>query len=260
MQATNNTIYYKPYEELPIYGAVVNENTEEAKQIVIPQDIAEGHPGMYALGVTVTVIAVGLFVAANIVAFPFAGPIALLALGILAAVTYGIVNDQLACRQCIEYFTIGHTQSHQRLLKTDNPTLNGIVWGIHSTWILGTIAGTAMAVTALATGLVVAPILPYLALAFAVGIGLVCLYAHIQAKNMEAAWSLPEEKDNLNVWFDRQIIIPIDGYHPVQLEQIAEHKRAAYKAVGERNAIGYTTMPQLGGLTLISLIALSILL
>ena len=259
MQATQSVIHYLP-DEIPYLGTVVNEDTINAKEVSIPADLQEGHPGLYALGVTVTVIAVGLFIAANVVAFPFAGPISLLALGILTAVTYGIVNDQLACRQCIEYFTIGHTDSHQRLLKTDNPTLNGIVWGIYSTWTLGTIAGTAMALTALATGLVVAPILPYLALALAVGIGLVSLYAHIRSQRLEKSINEFKNKEKLNNSFDKRIIIPYKGYHPVLLGQIPKEKRAAYLAVGERNEIGYTTMPQIGGLALISLIALSLIL
>ncbi len=260
MQATNPVIYYTPHKESINHGVVADEHTPGAKQIAIPPDIDEGHPRLYALGVTVTVIAVGIFIAANIVAFPFAGPISLLALGILAAVAYGIANDQLACRQCIEYFTVGHTTTHQRLLKTDNPTLNGIVWGIYDTWELGVIAGTVMAITALTTGLVVAPILPYLALAFAITIGVVCLYTHIQVKNKEKEWSQSNEEVRLSTGSDKLVIIPEEGFHPVQLNLIPKEKYAAYLGVRERTVICCNTMPHLGGLAMISLIALSIIL
>lgn len=223
-------------------------------------ELKEGHPGMYALGVAVTVLAAGAFIAANIVAFPFAGPISLLALGILSAVTYGIINDQLACRQCIQYFTIGHTPMHKRLLKTDDPTLNGIVWGIHATWVLGAVAGAAMAGAALVTGLVVSQVLPFLIPIIAIGIGATCLYSHIKAKNEEEKWRKPENQELLNKIFDYGTISPMKGFHPVNLSDIPQDKRAAYMGVGKRNEIGYKVMPALGGIALIGIIALGIIL
>ncbi len=241
-------------------GSLVDGPNIGTESISIPVDEKEGHPKMYLLGVTVTILAAGAFVAANIIAFPCAGPISLLALGILSGVTYGIINDQLACRQCIQYFTIGHTSIHQRLLKTDDPTLNGIVWGIHATWVLGAIAGVAMAGVALVTGLVVCKILPFLIPAIAIGIGLTCLYAHIQAKKEEEKWQRPENRDSLNSRFKNYIILPKFGFHPVNLNNIPEDKRAAYLGVGKRNAIGYKAMPALGCVGLIGIIALGILL
>ncbi len=231
-----------------------------SKSIDVPKDLKKGHPGMYALGVTVTVLAAGAFVAANLFTFPLAGPISLLALGILSAVTYGIINDQLACRQCIQYFTVGHTQIHQRLLKTDNPTLNGIVWGIHATWVLGAIAGAAMAVAALATGLVVSQIMPFLVPAFAIGIGVTCLYSHIKAKREEEKWKKPENQEELEQHFKNRLILPSKGYHPVNLNDIPPEKRAAYMGVGKRNELGYKMMPTMGIAALVGLVATGIIL
>lgn len=222
----------------------------------------KGHPGMYALGVAVTVLSSAAFVAANIVTFPLSGPISLLALGILTSTTYGIINDQFACRQCIQYFTVGHTQVHKRLLETDDPTLNGIVWGIHATWQLGAVAGVLMAAAALATKLVVSRVLPFLVPVLAVGVAAICLYAHIQAKREEEKWNRIEKQDELNDHFNDRVIHPLQGtdYHRVNLDEVPVDKRAAYMGVGKRNAIGYTAMPALGGVTLVAIIALGILL
>jgi hypothetical protein len=226
----------------------------------VPHEKTEGHPGMYALGVTVTVIAAGLFIATNIVTFPLSGAISLLALGILSAVTYGIINDQLACRQCIHYFTIGHTQVHKRLLETDDPTLNGIVWGIHATWVLGVVAGIVMAGAALITGLVVAQIMPYLVLGVAVGIGVVCLASHILAKREEEYWKKPENQDELNSYFKNKYILPFDGFDIVNLNDIPTDQRAAYMGVAKRNLAGYIGMPTLGLAGIIGIVALGIIL
>lgn len=227
------------------------------------QDLPEtqkGHPGMYALGVTVTVLAAGAFVAANIATFPFSGPISLIALGVLSATTYGIINDQLACRQCIHYFTVGHTQFHKRLLATDNPTLNGIVWGIHATWVLGAIAGVLMATAALATGLAVSTIMPFLLPALAIGIAGVCTYSHIKAKQKEAFWKRPENREELNMIFQNKVIPARQGFHDVYLDDIPEDQRAAYMGVGERNLLGYKLMPSLGTVGIVGIIAAGILL
>lgn len=241
-------------------SAYADRRQSQYKPHDINQKENQGHPEMYALGVTVTVLAAGAFIAANIVTFPFAGPISLLALGILSAVSYGIINDQLACRQCIEYFTVGHTAIHKRLLETDDPTINGIVWGIHATWVLGAVAGAAMAVAAIATGVVVSQIMPILVPVIAIGIGAACAYSHYKALQEEEYWKLPENKEELDAQFDGMYIPPNEGFHRVNLDRIPHDKRAAYMGVGKRNEIGYNVMPMLGGALLIGEIALGILL
>lgn len=68
---------------------------------------------------------------------------------ILTGVFYGIINDMIACRDCIEYFTLGHMYDKQNLrnrpIKTLNPDLNAIVWGMIATWPATTIAGVLFA-------------------------------------------------------------------------------------------------------------------
>jgi uncharacterized membrane protein YedE/YeeE len=60
---------------------------------------------------------------------------------ILAAVSYGIVHDQITARVCIEYFTIGHPP----VFNTDDPTLLALGWGIIATWWVGLMLGIPLA-------------------------------------------------------------------------------------------------------------------
>ena len=70
--------------------------------------------------------------------------IAIVALAILTCVTYGVINDQITARICVEYFTIGHP----RIVATEDPTIPGIVWGIIATWWVGLILGVPLATVA----------------------------------------------------------------------------------------------------------------
>jgi hypothetical protein len=63
---------------------------------------------------------------------------------VFAAVSYGIVHDQITARICIEYFTIGHP----RLINSDSPTIIGCFWGVVATWWVGLPLGIGLAVAA----------------------------------------------------------------------------------------------------------------
>jgi hypothetical protein len=63
---------------------------------------------------------------------------------IAAAVSYGIIHDQITARVCVEYFTVGHPP----VFDTENPTLLGIGWGIIATWWVGLLLGVPLAVVA----------------------------------------------------------------------------------------------------------------
>ncbi len=65
-------------------------------------------------------------------------------MAIVAAITYGVVHDQVTARVCVEYFTIGHPP----LFDTTNPTLLGLGWGIVATWWVGLILGVPLALVA----------------------------------------------------------------------------------------------------------------
>ena len=62
-------------------------------------------------------------------------------LGLVVAMGYGIVHDQVTTRVSIEYFTIGHAP----IFSTDSPTLLAFGWGIVSTWQLGAVLGLVTA-------------------------------------------------------------------------------------------------------------------
>ena len=55
--------------------------------------------------------------------------VGIVALCVLAAVTYGVAHDQVTARVCVEYFTVGH----EPIFGTDDPTLLGLGWGILAT-------------------------------------------------------------------------------------------------------------------------------
>src|SRR5437870_12754491 len=65
-------------------------------------------------------------------------------LGVLAAIGYGIIHDQVTVRVCLEYFTI----FHPRLISSTSPTLLALAWGVVATWWVGLPLGLALAVAA----------------------------------------------------------------------------------------------------------------
>jgi len=70
-------------------------------------------------------------------------------LGLLAAVGYGILHDQVTARICVECFTVGHP----RIIASDSPTLLGLVWGVVATWWVGLPLGAMLALAARAGSL-----------------------------------------------------------------------------------------------------------
>ena len=73
----------------------------------------------------------------------------IIALGLCAAVGYGILHDQVTARICVEYFTVGHP----RIIASDSPTLLGLVWGVVATWWVGLPLGAMLALAARAGSL-----------------------------------------------------------------------------------------------------------
>lgn len=65
---------------------------------------------------------------------------AVTALCTIAAVSYGILHDQVTVRVCLEYFTIGHYS----IFGQQPPTLLAILWGIAATWWMGFFLGLVL--------------------------------------------------------------------------------------------------------------------
>jgi hypothetical protein len=68
----------------------------------------------------------------------------ILALSVAAAITYGILQDHVTARICVEYFTIGHPP----VFNTDDPTLLAFGWGTLATWWVGVLLGLPLAFVA----------------------------------------------------------------------------------------------------------------
>lgn len=275
VQEAQNYYYFQEYH--PTKGWLVDEETYNKcledpkaapydtghppimKKIPIPADTYESHHATYLLGLGATVIAAGALIGACTVGFPHADAISLLALGILVPVSYGVINDQFACRDCIEYFTVGHHGSHKRILETEDPTLNGIVYGIAGSWTHGLVAGTLMAGAAWATNLSVIPALPYIIPAVALIAGTTGLYAHKKSKETEEIWKKPENQKQLDFAFNNKLIIPEKGGYPVNLNEIPVEKRAVHAGILERNRIAYKAFSSLGALAVAGILAQGIL-
>lgn len=65
-------------------------------------------------------------------------------LSIAAAVSYGVLHDQITARVCVEYFTIGHP----RIVSSESPTILACVWGVVATWWMGVLVGIPLALSA----------------------------------------------------------------------------------------------------------------
>lgn len=63
---------------------------------------------------------------------------------VVAAVSYGIVHDQVTARVCLEYFTV----LHPPIFHTQSPTLLGLGWGTYATWPVGAALGILFAICA----------------------------------------------------------------------------------------------------------------
>lgn len=62
-------------------------------------------------------------------------------LSIAAAVAYGLVHDQITAHLCVEYFSV----FHPRVIRSENPALLALVWGVIATWWMGAILGVPAA-------------------------------------------------------------------------------------------------------------------
>ena len=70
--------------------------------------------------------------------------VAIIVASVVAAITYGVIHDQITARICVEYFTIGHP----RLIDSDSPTVLGLFWGVVGTWWVGLPLGIGLAIAA----------------------------------------------------------------------------------------------------------------
>ncbi len=62
----------------------------------------------------------------------------------IAAITYGVLHDQVTAHLCVEYFTIGHPP----IFATTSPFLLALGWGVIATWWVGLALGVGLAIAA----------------------------------------------------------------------------------------------------------------
>ena len=167
-------------------------------------------------------------------------------MAVLTGVTYGIVNDMIACRDCIEYFTVGHRyhgkELSNRLIKTLNPNLNAIAWGMCASWQVCTIAGLLLAAVArapfpgLTSKISAVQLAPYLAVTAALTI----IFAHI--KSRQAQKKMAEIVENVENPEFNYTGVPID-------------LQAGWEACSVRNFTSYAAVALGGSIISIGVIA-----
>ncbi|CCB88493.1 unknown protein [Simkania negevensis Z] len=158
----------------------------------------------------------------------------------LTGIFYATINDMVACRDCIEYFTFGHVWDGQKLDKrpimTLDPNLNAIAWGMIASWHVSALAGVLFAAVArlpyAAVKLSTRQIAPYL-----VGSAIaLCTFAHVTVRVLDSWLKELEKNGGLDkVWGD----VPSDY-------------KAKFMSVDVRNFVGFVGLGVLG-------IALSVL-
>lgn len=158
----------------------------------------------------------------------------------LTSIAYGVANDMIACRDCIEYFTIGHQYDAQRLrnrpLNTLNPNLNALAWGSIATWHVGCIAGIFFAAVAripfpkLSDKISMAQLVPSLVLVAT----LTLIVSHVVSRRAQRA--MRES--------------PYYKYAAVPMEL-----QSGWEACNMRNAIGYLGLALGGGVFTVSIVA-----
>ena len=97
----------------------------------------------------VRIAAAATIIAAGLACLPFEWA-RIIGMTTLLGVAYGVLNDCMACRVCIEYFTIGHVWDEQRLerraLLTLNPWLTALACGTYGSWHVSALGGLVLAV------------------------------------------------------------------------------------------------------------------
>lgn len=170
----------------------------------------------------------------------------IIGLTILTGVGYGIANNMIACRECIEFYTIWQKYNGERLLSTLNPNLNAIVWGPVASWPVSGIAGSILALVARAPlekfelKITSAQLLPY----FILGAVTTFVVAHLSSRSAHNAMEKRVAKPD-------EMVEPEWGMknRDYFYEDVPVEFQSRWAACQQRNSTGYTAI-FLGGLAL----------
>lgn len=184
----------------------------------------------------------------------FAGPfeaIRIIGMTVLTGVSYATANDMVACRDCPEYFTVGHFDDGQnlenRLIRTLNPTANALVWGPVASWHVSALAGTVLAIAARLPIFAITVSASSLAPILITGATITFAIAHFAARRAQA------ELESANRF----------GIRPMIYQGVRQEYQPGWHACNTRNTKGYMAIG-LGGAVLavgivVTRVALSIL-
>ncbi len=160
-------------------AVVQGQNPSGSSRIINPK---------YRLIVGAAIAGTGLATAAVLAPWE---AVRIIGMTVLTGVGYGVANDMIACRDCIEYFTVGHVYDGRRFekrpLNTLNPNLNALVWGAIATWHVCAVAGTFFALVArvpfpgMALKVTAAQLAPYLA----ISAGIALLVSHARSRSAQ---------------------------------------------------------------------------
>ena len=70
--------------------------------------------------------------------------LAIILVSILAAIIYGIIQDNITARICVEYFSV----FHPHVIDSTSPTALAFAWGVLATWWVGLGLGIPLAIAA----------------------------------------------------------------------------------------------------------------
>jgi hypothetical protein len=113
---------------------------------------------------------------------------------VLAAVVYGIAQDNVTARLCVEYFTV----FHPHVINSESPTLLALYWGVAATWWMGAILGVPIALAARLGRL---PKLGWREMLWLLGVLLVLMAASALVAGRIGYLSVPPGADSSNLFY-----------------------------------------------------------
>ena len=183
------------------------------------------------------------------VAFSPLDSIRIIGLLVLVAAGYGILNDIIGCYKCVEYFTNGHTDVHKKLIPSDKPIPNALVWGVHATWFPALIAGAILAIASRVFQSKFKPLsAKYLTPILVIGAVVLFGYSHICSMLKEREFRTNPKAEDTDK-FNHGYYKAQKGCQNVYLDEVPSDKRAGWISNAARNDAGYDGLA-IGGVLL----------
>lgn len=168
----------------------------------------------------------------------------------VSAIVYGVVNDIFATRANLPYFLLGHQPQQHSMLRSNDPLVQGVAWGVAATFGPALIASIAFGVVTLAVAAFV-PVATFIFPLTLVAMPLIAVGAEFYAKRRAqeyAASSLTDGAIGSNdyQWYGLEIMSP------------TKEEKGAWYANSDRNLFGFRRVPLIGLGALVTMIGLSI--